>query len=297
MERWLGIGSVARQSGLTPDTLRKWESRHGFPRPKRSDGGTRRYSPAILDQLIEIQRLISQGQRPAAAITQITAQPRKTAADEARRPFSRNTFRLDWRSEADLAELVQRLEQQLDSTDPVSFLEQIAAPLMMEAGEAWARGELRIYAERGLSTAMQRLVGLTRQRIAPAPPHAPRVLLVTRPVEQHLLGPAMAACLIQAAGAHCIDGGIGLPTSEVPFAVTAWRAQAIAVSASRAGSARALGEFLSQLRQGNPKTPLWLGGQGAVLLPKTPENCRQLSSFEDIQKALNDLPTAAPRRQ
>src|SRR6056297_837003 len=146
MERWLGIGSVARQSGLTPDTLRKWESRHGFPRRKRSDGGTRRYSAAMLESLIDIQRLISQGNRPAAAIAKITEQSRKTTPSSTGGQFSRCNFRLDWRSEAELAQLIQSLEQQLDSTDPVRFIEQIAAPLMTKAGEAWARGELRIYA-------------------------------------------------------------------------------------------------------------------------------------------------------
>ena len=40
----LTIGDLARRTGVTPAVLRMWESRHGFPVPRRLESGHRRYA-------------------------------------------------------------------------------------------------------------------------------------------------------------------------------------------------------------------------------------------------------------
>ena len=40
----LSIGEMVKQTGIPEGTLRMWERRHGFPRPRRSESGHRRYS-------------------------------------------------------------------------------------------------------------------------------------------------------------------------------------------------------------------------------------------------------------
>lgn len=45
------IGAVARITGLSTHTLRKWEDRHGLIAPRRSEGGERIYSAADVQRL------------------------------------------------------------------------------------------------------------------------------------------------------------------------------------------------------------------------------------------------------
>lgn len=50
----LSIGEVARRTGLTPATLRVWESRYGFPEPTRGPGGQRCYADQVVDQVRQV---------------------------------------------------------------------------------------------------------------------------------------------------------------------------------------------------------------------------------------------------
>lgn len=292
MHEWLGIGSIARQTGLTPDTLRNWERRYGFPWPDRSAGGTRHYSPETLDQLLAVSRLIDQGERPGRAISQLQSARQDHRPGEAESAPDRDTgTALDARWIHEPKTFAAALDQALTTQDPATFIEQTAAPLMIEIGQAWARGEIDIYAEHGLSVLMNERVRQARARIPQPGAQSLRVLLITPPGEQHLLGPAMAACLIETAGARCLECGTGLPAPEAAKARVDWAADVIAVSASCAGSIRVLEAFLAQLRNLNPGVPLWLGGQGAIRLHRLPPGCVHLDTLEDIRRALQSAST------
>lgn len=55
------IGAVARLTGVSVHTLRKWEERHGAVQPRRSEGGKRLYTDADIQRLVLLKRLVDQG--------------------------------------------------------------------------------------------------------------------------------------------------------------------------------------------------------------------------------------------
>ncbi len=61
------IGAVARMLGLSPATIRTWETRYGLVVPDRSSGGQRLYSREQVDQLRFVCDEIGSGRRPAEA--------------------------------------------------------------------------------------------------------------------------------------------------------------------------------------------------------------------------------------
>lgn len=65
------IGELARQTGLTPATLRMWESRHDFPRAHRLASGHRRYSPDTVPAVQAVLRRQAAGVRLDAAIAEV----------------------------------------------------------------------------------------------------------------------------------------------------------------------------------------------------------------------------------
>jgi DICT domain-containing protein len=71
----LTIGDLARRTGLTTATLRAWEARHGFPRPRRLEGGHRRYDERDVAVVQQVLRRRGAGVRLETAIADATAAP------------------------------------------------------------------------------------------------------------------------------------------------------------------------------------------------------------------------------
>lgn len=68
----LSIGELARRTDVAAPTLRSWESRYGFPRPRRLAGGHRRYDERDIDRITDALRLRAAGMSLPAAISQAT---------------------------------------------------------------------------------------------------------------------------------------------------------------------------------------------------------------------------------
>jgi DNA-binding transcriptional MerR regulator len=70
----LGIGDLARRTGLTPQVIRAWETRFGFPQPRRTPSGRRVYDPSDVDRIARVLTLKESGSRLAQAIARVVQQ-------------------------------------------------------------------------------------------------------------------------------------------------------------------------------------------------------------------------------
>lgn len=69
----LTISDLAGRTGLTPATLRAWETRHGFPVPTRRASGHRRYDERDVTLVKEVRRRRGAGVRLEVAIAEVAA--------------------------------------------------------------------------------------------------------------------------------------------------------------------------------------------------------------------------------
>jgi DICT domain-containing protein len=77
----LTTAQLAERTGITPGTLRMWESRHGFPVPARLPGGHRRYAEGDVELVREVVSLRHEGLSLTAAIERARARrPAATAS-------------------------------------------------------------------------------------------------------------------------------------------------------------------------------------------------------------------------
>jgi DICT domain-containing protein len=67
----LTTAQLAERAGMSAGTLRMWESRYGFPSPRRLPGGHHRYSSRDAEMLQEVLRLREQGLSIPAAIARV----------------------------------------------------------------------------------------------------------------------------------------------------------------------------------------------------------------------------------
>lgn len=75
----LTIGDLARRTGVTPAVLRTWETRHGFPVPRRRESGHRRYTESDVALIEQVLRRRDAGVRLEVAIAEAAMSARSPA--------------------------------------------------------------------------------------------------------------------------------------------------------------------------------------------------------------------------
>ena len=275
----MNIAAVERDTGLGKDTLRVWERRYGFPQPERDANGERLYPAEQIERLRLIKRLMDQGHRPGRLFS-VSEDELLELADMAAARAGRDESDteqpereiiqqiIDRLKAHDTSGLRQALSQAMVRQGLQRFILGTMAPLNQAIGDAWMRGELRVFEEH-LYT--EQIKSLLRQTIASLPGQIggrPRVLLTTVPDELHVLGVLMAECLLTLEGATCISLGPQTPLTDIRQAAEAHRADIVALSFSSAFSTRLIAPLLAQLRQLLPASVhLWAGGATLERLP------------------------------
>lgn len=69
----LTIGELGERTGVSPAVLRMWETRHGFPEPRRLPSGHRRYAGSDVALVGEVVQRKEAGMRLEAAIASLSA--------------------------------------------------------------------------------------------------------------------------------------------------------------------------------------------------------------------------------
>ncbi len=281
------IAEVELETGVSKDQLRVWERRYGFPEPFRNQYGERVYPDEQVSKLKVVRRLLDRGMRPGRVLA-LSASELAALADsgKAAEVTPAQDLALYLLRTHQTNELRRELAQSLVREGLFRFITETAAPLTNLVGEAWMRGELRVFEEHLFSELLQ---GLLRTAIAQcsAPGGTPVILLTTLPSEQHALGMLMAeaACVLE--GAECITLGVQTPLADILAGATANTAHVVALSFSANFPAASLAESVHALRRElAPQIALWCGGAGAARLKRPPVGVRLLHGLEVIGPAI-----------
>lgn len=263
------VGAVVRLTGLSEHVLRAWERRHGAVVPKRSAGGTRRYSAEDVARL----RLLAAAAAEGVPIRELAELSDADLAARAARPAPPKGPRLAALFEAlarlDLIELERQLGLQLSALGVLPFLETIALPFLREIGARWERGELQPFAEHAASAALRGV--LARAQRAVTDRGAGCLVLATPAGERHELGILIVSLCAQERGVRVLYLGAELPVDEIARAALDARASAVGLGIV-ALDATAAGREVRALRRRLPDAvELWLGGAGAERLASQPD--------------------------
>lgn len=296
---YLTIAAVSRQTGITRDVLRKWETRYGFPMPGRDAAGKRRYPAEQASRLNLIKKLLDDGMRPGQIVS--LDEGALAALLESRRAEA---------APLTASDLTEKIVQWLQAQDPRLLKEQIHAELAWRGlfdfilyamptlnaavGNAWRSGDISIKQEHLYTEIVQALV---RQGFSghAGVPGAPRILLSTPPGELHTLGILMVEALMTLEGATCISLGAQTPLPEIASASQAYQADAVGLSISAAFPRRKILPVLRELRALCPsEIRLWAGGEGVARLDGAPRGVSLIPTLGGARKALQELAPTLP---
>jgi len=292
----LSIAAVERETGISKDVLRKWETRYGFPVPLRDGVGERAYPPEQVNRLRLIKRLIDAGMRPSRIVAEseeslnALAQTRYATRPRAEEGNQNDVeaVSLEMLRKEDPAGLRQRLYRELLRLGVERFVLDTLAPLNHAVGEAWARGDLGIHEEHVYTEAVQWLLRNAIDNLSDVR-GAPRILLTTLPGEQHGLGILMVAALLSLRGAYCISLGTQTPVQDIAQAAAAHNADVVVLSFSIAYPQRRILPALTELSQRlGENIEIWAGGAGSARLHSPPAWLRLQPGMNHALEALGE---------
>jgi methylmalonyl-CoA mutase cobalamin-binding subunit len=176
------------------------------------------------------------------------------------------------------------------------FLSRTINPLNRLVGEAWLRGDIRVFEEHLYS---EQITSLLRTAIATIRyvSGTPHVLLTTLPGEEHSLGLLMAEATLSLCGAHCTMLGVQTPISEIVLAVQAHRVDVLILSFSSAMPAAQVKSGVEQVRKALPgNVSLWIGGAGVQRQRNVEQGIQVMGPLSDLTDAVNAWREAATTR-
>ncbi len=204
------IRAVARMTGVSIDTLRAWERRHGAVRPVRDERG-RMYTDADVHRLRLLRDAVAGGQSIGRIATFDDEQLRALAGSGT--PDSRATSGAHAASRSlpriDLDDLLRAVER-FDSTHvetelaraaallaPRELLRNVVGPLLETIGNRWQAGDSTVAHEHLLSATVRNVLGSLLRAHGRRDPAA-RAVFATPSGEAHELGTLGAATLAAA---------------------------------------------------------------------------------------------------
>jgi DNA-binding transcriptional MerR regulator/methylmalonyl-CoA mutase cobalamin-binding subunit len=278
MDRTYRINMAAEMSGVSEGLIRAWERRYGVLKPRRTPAGYRAYTESDITVLRKLKQLTAEGVSIAEAVKLLPSIKRdvreeldKPERAHPKAPKAKQAQK--WRQEILVA--AERLDQQavenlldegMASMPPVSFWEQVLAPLQREVGARWHQGTLTVAEEHLVTQAI-------RQRVMTMIHQAPRrskrhVVCACFPKDDHELGLLGAALKFRYAGWRVTFLGARTPAEHLARVVRVVQPQVVALSCVHDSGAEAFEETLTEMMLERGEGSVFvIGGRGAEQHP------------------------------
>jgi DNA-binding transcriptional MerR regulator/methylmalonyl-CoA mutase cobalamin-binding subunit len=270
------VGMVSKMTGLSTHTLRIWEKRYAAVVPKRTEAGGRLYTDADVERFRLLHSLVERGHSiggiaslPDADLRRMAAAfpaPRIQAGQELLPEVRQRVMAAIERLEVNEAE--RTLSRAALATEPVEFLKGIVGPILIEVGQRWEQGDLRIAHEHACSTVMRGLL-FSLMRLYPSNESRRKVVVATPALEDHELGALMVAILAAMHGWNVLYLGPNLPAAEIGFAVKDSKADLLMVSVTNLQAQAAETELQAIEREVPERVRILAGGRAARVAPSS----------------------------
>jgi DNA-binding transcriptional MerR regulator/methylmalonyl-CoA mutase cobalamin-binding subunit len=284
------IGVVSRRTGIPQDLIRAWERRYGVVSPGRTDTRRRLYSDTDVRRLLLLKRLVDGGRRisdvanmPLAELEALAEEDREAVVSQ---PLAGRgsggghplEAAIDAALRMDREALEDILTEAALAMSPADLRQKLLSPLLVEVGERWRAGSLRV-AHEHLATSIVRtfVEGMRRRTVDRS--GRPKIVITTPVGEEHELGALMAALAAEEVGWDAVYMGAALPAEEIGAAVRHLGARAVGLSLVHADEARLADELRSIHRYLSDDVALLVGGRAAT-------------SFSDVIREIGAHPVA-----
>lgn len=299
------INVVARRSGLSTHLIRMWERRYKTVEPERTESGRRLYSEKDIQRLILLRRATEMGESISQVavlsdedLIELVGSESPPAQVSISAPSTGNEnadyhlrLCIDATRNLDSVNLESRLLSASVSLGQQVFFEQVLQPLLVNTGEMWSDGRLKVAHEHLGSAVIRSLLG--SMVVATRTDSSGPVLLATTPSGQmHEFGALMAAVSAASLGWRTSYLGPNLPAEDIASAAFQRNAAAVAISIVYPSDdphlPLELGK-LGKLLEGRAR--LIVGGQGSIAHTELLAKVRAIhvNNLTELKSALTEI--------
>jgi MerR family transcriptional regulator, light-induced transcriptional regulator len=301
------IKNVSVETGIRPVTLRAWERRHEVLTPHRSDNRYRLYSDKDIAILRWLKSQVDNGVSISSAVSEFRSMTVQDAWPDAipsapNRQASTNnippavysvklTAALKKHDETTAAELLREAQTGFDL---ITIFSELIIPSLVDIGEAWYSGQIRISTEH-FASAFIRGKLLSLFQAYPTRRNSQKILVGCAPTEQHELGSLMLAVLLRSHGYNVEYLGPDIPVDDLVDYSSYEKPQLIILSAVTPPAAlelKRMQEKLNKLRH----TPIFAyGGRAFDYSTKLVEQVPGIYLGSTLESALQKVRDLLPQ--
>lgn len=306
----LSIKTVCARTGIRAVTLRAWERRYNLLTPHRTGGNYRLYSEQDVAVLRWLKARVDNGQSVSTVAAEFTALrrsgrwPESPPVLEPPQPLLTQTAPYPPATYAQrlYAALVLEHDEEAASAvlnevqvgfDLQVVCENIIAPCLVDIGEAWHRGEIRIATEHFASYYLRGRLLMWYQSY-PIQRSAPRLVVGGAPGELHDIGSLMLSLFLRRAGYWVEFLGADVHLEDLIEYVRAERPAFVCLAAGSEDGARKLQRLQPTLARLRPAPKFGFGGRVFNLKPALRQAVPGLFLGETLSKALNTVRELVP---
>lgn len=233
------IGALARLTGVSAQTIRNWERRHGLPQPVQvSPGSHRLYTAAEASLARHLAALVAEGvpiRKAAAVIRAERHSPGRLAGvlEDAVRRLDASAARRT------LAEAAAMLP-------PDQVWRAVVTPVLRALGDDWAGTGTGMAAEHLATGIVRGWLHAAIDALGDAPA-GPLIVIACGPGERHELGSLMLALMLRERGVRATYLGADTPLAALEEAISLPALQMLVVTATTPATAALAIETLEAL--------------------------------------------------
>jgi methanogenic corrinoid protein MtbC1 len=296
------IKSVSLQTGLPPVTLRAWERRYQILNPQRAENGYRLYSEQDVALLSWLKDKVDAGLSISLAVADLKTYTRRGLSPEISIESPTRTERKSSSHSSDF--FIKRLHDALITHDEIAaatvfekaaasfdlapLFEFVIIPVLVEIGDDWFNGRIKVATEHFASTFIRsRLMSIFQS--VPTIRSSTNIMVGSAPDELHEIGPLMVAILLRQAGFRVEYLGPDLPLEDLAYYAKSQKPKMIILSATIKDSIHSLAGFDQQLQKIKPKPIFGFGGAAYVRNPELIGNTPGVFLGETISQSIQTV--------
>lgn len=257
------LSQLTELTGLSPELIRAWERRYGFPRPHRTSGGHRRYGPIEVEILHRAALLVRSGYRArdAVAHARSTEDPVEPTAGAVAQSAASLAAALVAGEPANALSRMRATEMAIGFEQA---LEERVLPALRLVGDGWQDGSLSVAEEHTATGIVISWLGSVRSQTVPT--GGPLSVLIATPSgENHAVAVWALELLLERRGVAALALGSDVPHDSLARELIRRRPRALVLSLARPNTLPYVRRALEAAQDAG--VTVFAGGPGATRLP------------------------------
>lgn len=287
----LTIRELESLSGIKAHTIRMWEQRYQFLKPRRSDTNIRYYCPSELKLILDVALLNKAGFKISRINSLSAAQIRETAIsyqDQAIARENRVNEMIGAMVDLDMEKFGNIISQYTASNGIEGTVTELIYPFLEKSGLLWKSGHLNPASEQLVSNIIRQKLIVAIETTAPKGLLKKTVLLFLPENDHHEIGLLYIYYILKSRGMNTIYLGDNVPLPDLEHIVKEKVPDSILTHLIATTPVFRTDKYIQQLKQKLPGTRVIISGKIGHPPRVWPVNVEWKKTIEEVVSAVLD---------